>query len=135
MFQSAQLIGRLGADPEVRFLPDGMPVANLRIATDESYKNKEGEKVVKTEWHRVVLFSKLAEVAGDYMKKGRLVMIEGKLRTRKWTDDKNIDRYTTEIVGRNIRMLDKSDAAKAEKPATADPDAEAHHDTDDNVPF
>lgn len=134
MFQTTQLIGRLGADPEVRYLPDGMPVANLRIATDESYKNKEGEKVVKTEWHRVVLFSKLAEVASDYMKKGRLVMIEGKLRTRKWTDDKNVDRYTTEIVGRNIRMLDKSQTAKTEKPAKADPDATATT-YDENVPF
>lgn len=111
MHQSTELIGRLGADPEVRTLPDGGMVANLRIATDESYKNQLGEKVQRTEWHRVVMFSKLAEVASDYLKVGRLVFVEGKLRTRKWTDDKKIDRYTTEIVARSMRMLDSPKTA------------------------
>ena len=129
MHQSTELIGRLGADPEVRTLPDGGMVANLRIATDESYKNQLGEKVQRTEWHRVVMFSKLAEVASDYLKVGRLVFVEGKLRTRKWTDDKKIDRYTTEIVARQMRMLDSpgktaSKVGPEPPPATEIPDSE-----------
>jgi single-strand DNA-binding protein len=100
------LIGRLGADPQVNYMPDGGMVANMRIATDESYKNQNGEKIARTEWHRVVTFGKLAEIANDYLKVGRLVCVEGKLRTRKWTDAEKIDRYTTEIVASNINMLD-----------------------------
>ena len=137
MFQQVQLIGRLGADPEVRFLPDGNPVANLRIATDESFKNQAGEKVQKTEWHRVVLFNRFAEVASDYLKKGRLVMVQGKLRTRKWTDQKGIDRFTTEIVGNGMRMLDKSTESKApvdEAPPVATNEAVTEV-MEDNVPF
>lgn len=124
MINRVELIGRLGADPDIRFLPDGTQVANLRIATDEGYKDKNGNKVAHTEWHRVVLFSKLAEIAGDYCKKGRLVFVDGKLRTRKWTDQNNIERYTTEITGRNLRMLDSTPAPKeadgAEAPAAAE---------------
>lgn len=133
MHQRVQLIGRLGADPEVRFLASGDPVANIRIATDESYKNKEGEKVTRTEWHKIVMFSRLAEVASDYLRKGRLVMIEGKLRTRKWTDQNNVDRWTTEIIASGMRMLDKStNQPQAEKaPQAAEPEPPA----DSEVPF
>ena len=106
MINKATLVGRLGADPEIRNMGDGSPVANMRLATDESYKNAAGEKVQQTEWHRVVTFGRLAEVAQDYMRKGRLIYVEGKLRTRKWQDQNNIDRYTTEIVASQIRMLD-----------------------------
>jgi len=93
------LIGNLGVDPEVRYLPSGNAVANLRIATSESWKDKTtGEPQERTEWHRVALFGKLAEIAGQYLRKGSKVYIEGKLRTRKWQDQNGQDRYTTEIV-------------------------------------
>jgi single-strand DNA-binding protein len=93
------LIGNLGVDPEVRYLPSGSAVANLRIATSESWKDKTtGEPQERTEWHRVALFGKLAEIAGQYPRKGSKVYIEGKLRTRKWQDQSGQDRYTTEIV-------------------------------------
>ena len=124
MYQSTEVIGRLGANPEVRSLPDGGFVANMRIATDESYKNPQGVKVERTEWHRVVLYSKLAEVARDYCTVGKLVFIEGKIRTRKWTDDKNVERYTTEIIGNKLRMLDKGGK---------DPQAVAEAKSDDNA--
>jgi len=107
------LIGRLGADPAVNFLPDGDMVANLRIATDESYKNKNGEKVDKTEWHRGVLFGKLATIAADYMDKGKLICLTGKLRTREYEDKDGIKRYSTEIVGSRVELLSPKSAAKA----------------------
>lgn len=93
------LVGTLGQDPEVRYLPGGAAVANISIATSESWKDKStGEKKEKTEWHRVVIFGKLAEIAGEYLKKGTQVYIEGSLQTRKWTDQAGIDKYTTEVV-------------------------------------
>ena len=102
-----EIIGNLGADPEVRYMQNGNAVANLSIATTESWKDKQtGEKKELTEWHRVVLFGKLAEIAGEYLRKGSKVFIEGGLRTRKWTDQAGVERYTTEInVGMNGRML------------------------------
>ncbi|EAR7757503.1 single-stranded DNA-binding protein [Salmonella enterica] len=93
------LVGALGRDPEVRYLPDNLAVASLQLATNESWRDKQtGEMKDRTEWHRVVLFGKLAEVAGEYLRKGSQVYIEGQLRTRKWTDQSGQDRYTTEIV-------------------------------------
>lgn len=102
-----EIIGNLGADPEVRYMPSGGAVANLSIATTESWKDKTtGEKKELTEWHRVVIFGKLAEIAGEYLRKGSKVFIEGGLRTRKWTDQAGVERYTTEInVGMNGRMI------------------------------
>ncbi len=93
-----QLIGNLGADPEVRFTQDGRPIANLRIATSESWKDKQGQPQERTEWHRVVLFGKLAEIAQQYLRKGSKVYIEGQLQTSKWTDNQGQDRYNTDIV-------------------------------------
>lgn len=102
-----EIIGNLGADPELRYLQNGGAVANLNIATSESWKDKTtGEKKEKTEWHRVVIFGKLAEIAGEYLRKGSKVFIEGSLQTRKWQDQAGVDRYTTEInVGMNGRMI------------------------------
>lgn len=102
-----ELIGNLGADPELRYLQNGGAVANLNIATSESWKDKTtGEKKEKTEWHRVVIFGKLAEIAGEYLRKGSKVFIEGALQTRKWQDQDGVDRYTTEIVvAMNGRMI------------------------------
>ncbi len=100
------LIGNLGKDPEVRYTQNGTAVASFNIATSESWKDKNsGEKQERTEWHHITLWSRLAEVAGEFLKKGMQVYIEGKLQTRKWTDDKGVDRYTTEIVGNNMQML------------------------------
>lgn len=93
------LVGNLGQDPEVRYLPSGGAVANITLATSESWRDKAtGEQKEQTEWHRVVLFGKLAEVAGEYLRKGSQVYIEGQLRTRKWTDQSGVEKYTTEIV-------------------------------------
>jgi single-strand DNA-binding protein len=100
------LIGHLGQDPEVRGLPSGSSIANLRIATTESWKDKQsGEFKEQTEWHTVVLFGRTAEVAAEYLKKGSQVFIEGRLRTRKWQDKTGNDRYSTEIVGNDMQML------------------------------
>ena len=99
------LVGNLGKDPEVRHLDNGVAVANFSLATTENYKNKEGERVSQTEWHNVVLWRGLAEVAEKYLKKGANVYIEGKIKTRKWEDKEGITRYSTEILGDNMTML------------------------------
>ncbi|EPQ7202406.1 single-stranded DNA-binding protein [Providencia stuartii] len=103
------LIGHLGQDPEIRYMPSGGAVANLTLATSESWRDKQtGEMREKTEWHRVVIFGKLAEVAGEYLKKGSQIYVEGSLQTRKWTDQSGQDRYTTEVVvniGGTMQML------------------------------
>jgi len=100
------LIGNLGADPETRAMPSGTTVANLRVATSENWRDKQtGEQQERTEWHRVALFGRLAEVAGEYLRKGSQVYIEGSLRTRKWQDKQGNDRYSTEIIGNDLQML------------------------------
>jgi single-strand DNA-binding protein len=100
------LIGNLGADPETRSMPSGMTVANIRIATSESWKDKQsGEQKERTEWHHVALFGRLGEIAGEYLRKGSQVYIEGSLRTRKWQDKEGRDRYTTEVIANDMQML------------------------------
>lgn len=100
------LVGNLGADPETRYMPSGKPVTNIRIATSEGWTDKQtGDKQERTEWHAVVLFEKLAEISAEYLRKGSQVYIEGSLRTRKWQDKEGKDRYTTEIVAREMQML------------------------------
>lgn len=101
------LVGNLGADPETRFMPSGGSVTNIRLATSESWKDKQtGQPQERTEWHRVVFFNRLAEIAGEYLRKGSKVYVEGSLRTRKWQDQSGQDRYTTEIVANDMQMLD-----------------------------
>jgi single-strand DNA-binding protein len=102
----ALLIGRVGKDPEVKYTPDGAMVTTFTLATDESYKDKNGEKVQKTEWHRIVTYRKLAEICGNYLVKGKLVYIEGKIQTRSWEDKDGVKRSTTEIVANDMKMLD-----------------------------
>jgi len=100
------LVGHLGADPEVRYMPNGGAVANVTVATTESWKDKSsGEQQEKTEWHRVVFFARLAEIVGEYLKKGSQMYVEGRLQTRKWQDKNGVDRYTTEIVASEMQML------------------------------
>lgn len=101
------LVGNVGGDPEVRYLPNGNAVTTLSIATSESWKDKTtGEKQDRTEWHRVVCFNRLGEIAGEYVRKGSKLYVEGSLRTRKWQDQQGQDRYTTEIIASDIQMLD-----------------------------
>ena len=116
------LIGNLGADPEMRYLPAGDAVATLRLATTDVWKDKAtGEKKEATEWHRVVLWRKLGEIAGQYLKKGAQIYIEGSLKTRKWQDQSGTDRYTTEIVGDVMKMLGSRPAGTDSAPAPARP--------------
>jgi len=100
------LVGNLGQDPETRYMPSGGAVTNVSLATTEAWKDKQsGEQVEKTEWHRLVFFNRLAEIAGEYLKKGSQIYIEGQLQTRKWQDKEGLDRYTTEIKVREMQML------------------------------
>src|SRR5579885_3422355 len=114
------LIGHLGADPETRAMPSGSSVANLRIATTESWRDKQsGEQQERTEWHRVALFGRLAEIASEYLRKGSQVYIEGSLRTRKWQDKQGNERYSTEIVGNEMQMLGGRGGGGAGGPAAS----------------
>jgi single-strand DNA-binding protein len=119
MVNKCVFIGRLGRDPEVRYLNDGKMITSFSIAVDESYKNKDGEKVSKTEWVNIVAFGKLAEICGNYLVKGKLVYIEGKIQTRSWEDKEGVKRSTTEIVANDMKMLD-SKAARQEQAAPDD---------------
>ena len=101
----AILIGNLGKDPEVRYMPSGDAITHINIATTETFKDREGVKQERTEWHRVVFFGALAKIAGEYLKKGRSVYIEGRIQTRKWQGQDGQDRYTTEIVANEMKML------------------------------
>ena len=126
------VLGNLGKDPEVRHLPNGDAVCNFSLATTESWKDKDGNKQDKTEWHNIVIFRKLAEIAGEYLKKGRPVYIEGRLQTRKWQDKEGKDRYTTEIVADQMQMLGSREEAKevSKAPAPANFD-----DMESDIPF
>ena len=143
------LIGNLGKDPEVRYMPSGGAVANVTIATSDSWKDKQtGEPQERTEWHRVVFFNRLGEIAGEYLRKGSKVYIEGSLRTRKWQDNNGQDRYTTEIVASEMQMLDSRSASNtdtsfpsqpsgggsANKPAASGSSA-PDEPFDDDIPF
>ena len=121
------LVGNLGKDPEVRYLDSGVAVANFSLATTESYKNKEGERVSQTEWHNIVLWRGLAEVAEKYLKKGSSVYVEGKIKNRKWEDKDGNTRYNTEILADNMTML-------GSKPSPDSSQSIASADTDD-LPF
>ena len=138
------LIGNLGKDPEVRYMPNGQAVANVTIATSETWKDKtSGEQKEQTEWHRVVFFRRLAEIAGEYLKKGSKVYIEGRLQTRKWQNKDGQDQYTTEIVANEMQMLDSKGAGSnfSNSPpanmetAGGEPHMAAAGDFDDDIPF
>jgi single-strand DNA-binding protein len=147
----AILVGRLGQDPDVRYMPNETAVCNFSIATSRSYKDKAGEKVEKTEWHRIVMFGKLAEIAKEYLKKGSQVFLEGRLQTRKWQTKEGQDRYTTEIVADTMQMLGGRDSSsgetkasddsfdqepsKKDKSETPSPAAESFDQFEDDIPF
>ena len=130
------LVGNLGKDPEVRYLEGNVPVAKFSLATTESYKNKEGNRVEQTEWHNVVLWRGLAEIAEKYLRKGSSVYIEGKIRSRSWDDKEGVKRYTTDIVAENMVMLGKKgeDSGNTEFQKTEEPSLPASAGTDD-LPF
>ena len=115
------IVGNLGNDPETKYMPSGNAVTNITVATSESWKDKQtGQQQERTEWHRVVFFNRLAEIAGEYLRKGSKVYLEGSLRTRKWQDQQGQDRYTTEIVASEMQMLDsRSDSGSQPKPQQA----------------
>ena len=139
------LIGNLGGDPEVRYTANGAAVANVTIATSESWKDKQtGEQQERTEWHRVVFFARLAEIVGEYLKKGSKIYIDGRLQTRKWQDKSGQDRYTTEIVANEMQMLDSrggpsGNSDQSGKPPSKEsggaPASEPADDFDDDIPF
>lgn len=111
------LIGNLGKDPETRYMSNGEAVTNITLATTDTWKDKNGEKQEKTEWHRVTFYRKLAEIAGEYLKKGRSVYVEGRLETRKWTDKNGVERYTTDIIASDMKMLgNRSGSGSFESP-------------------
>lgn len=140
------IVGNLGRDPEVRYLPEGGAITNISVATTDTWKDKSGEKQERTEWHRVAFFGKLAEIAGEYLKKGSQVYVEGALRTRKWQDKEGKERYTTEIVADRMQMLGSRGGSEpmAREPAAAasggaKPQAKkgggAFDEMDDDIPF
>ena len=134
------LVGNLGRDPETRFMTNGSPVTTLSIATSQSWKDKQsGEQQTRTEWHRVVFFNRLAEIASEYLKKGSKLYVEGSLRTQKWQDKNGQDRYTTEIVGQEMQMLDsrgaQSDGGGASNSAPTMGEPVPMDSFDDDIPF
>lgn len=133
------LIGNLGQDPEVRYMPNGNAVTNVSIATSESWKDKNtGETQERTEWHRVVFFRRLAEIVGEYLKKGAKVYVEGRLQTRKWQDQSGQDRYTTEIIADQMQMLDSRGGGSANFDAGGPPPSAPggpDEGFDDDIPF
>ena len=158
------IVGNLGRDPEVRYTPNGSAVCNVSVATTRSWKNKEsGDKSEETEWHRVVFYDKLAEIAGEYLKKGRSVYVEGRLKTRKWQDKDGVEKYTTEIIADQMQLLGGREgggggggaeeggyggggedrparapaprAAPAPRPAPAPKASTGFDDMDDDIPF
>ena len=136
------VLGHLGRDPEMRYMPDGKAIANFSLATSESFKDKEGNKQERTEWHRISLFGRVAEIAGEYLRKGSMAYVEGKLQTRKWTDKEGQERYTTEIIGDRLQLIGpkkEGEGAPASEPTHASsrggntpPPVE---DYDDDIPF
>lgn len=146
------LIGRLGKDPETRYMPNGEAVTNVTLATSENWKDKSGVKQEKTEWHNLVFYRRLAEVAGEYLKKGSQVYVEGKLQTRKWQDKEGRDRYTTEIIADQMQMLGgkstgggyemadeqqpaRQSAAPAKQAAEPSSQGRSFDNFDDDIPF
>lgn len=136
----AIIVGTLGRDPEIRYMPNGDAACNLSVATSESWKDKSGEKQERTEWHRISMFGKLAEIAGQYLAKGSSVYLEGKLQTRKWTDKDGVEKYTTEIIADRMQMLGGNREASREtgreqKPQPSRQQRPPADDFEDSIPF
>ena len=132
-----ELIGNMGRDPEIRYTPGGTAVASFSLATSEKVKTKSGEWEIRTEWHNIVLYARLAEVAGEYLSKGKSVYLDGKLKTRKWQDRDGKDRYTTEIIGEKLLMLGGKTGSIPDGSEDQPTSDQAHEEIppDDNDPF
>jgi len=138
MVNKAIIVGRLGRDPEVRYTNQGMQVTTFNMATDEVWTDKGGERQKRTEWHRIVVWGRLAEICGQYLKKGSLVYVEGRIQTREWEDKEGIRRFTTEIVAREMKMLDTRAGAEPRDQGAPPPDEppfDVGADTEDDIPF
>ena len=139
MLNKAQIIGRVGRDPEVRYLTSGDAVVNVSVATSERWKDKQtGEVKEATEWHRVNFFGRLAEIAGEYVQKGSLLYVEGKIKTRKWTDKDGTEKYSTEIMGETMKLLSSrndSQPRQQEQPKPKQSQGSGFDDMDDDIPF
>lgn len=133
MLNRVMIIGRLGVDPELRYTQAGQPICSLRVATDESYTDKDGNRVERTEWHSVLVFGKTADHCNQFLRKGSLVYVEGKLSTRKWQDQNGHDRYTTEIRAERVQFLEKRENS-AQKPAQRKERGDEQNNMDD-IPF
>jgi single-strand DNA-binding protein len=134
----ALLIGNLGQDPELKYMPTGDAVCNFTIATTESWKDRDGNQKERTEWHRIVAYRRLAEICGEYLKKGKLVYIEGKIQTRSWEDKDGVKKYVTEIVADQMKMLGRRDEASSESfspPQKSEPAPPASSNDEDDLPF
>jgi len=133
------LVGRLGADPELRYTPEGTAVATLSLATNRVWKDKEGNQQEETEWHRVIAWRRLAEFCGEWLKKGSHIYLEGRLRTRSWEDRNGVKRFTTEVIADTIQMLDRKGEVAAEVPEPPEaaelPEEEAGSPPEDDLPF
>ena len=139
MVNKAIIVGRLGRDPEMRYTPSGQAVANFSVATDETWSSKDGEKQTRTEWHRIVVWGRLAEICNEYLKKGRLVYIEGRIQTRDWEDRDGNKRSTTEIVATDMKMLGGPGDVRNGGEETSSPKENSSSMeegiTDDDIPF
>jgi len=132
------LIGNLGQDPELKYMPNGDAVCNFTMATTDSWKNRDGEQQDRTEWHRIVAFRRLAEICGEYLKKGKQVFIEGKIRTRSWDDKDGVKRYTTEILADQMTMLGRKDDdlnGENYSAPSGSPEKPKKLDDEDDLPF
>jgi len=135
MVNKVYLVGNVGKDPEVRYIESGVAVANFSLATNETYKNKNGERITNTEWHNIVVWRGLAEVAEKYVKKGSLLFIEGKIRTRSYDDQNGNKRYITEIVADNLKMLDRMSSESSQGAQPQAPEGGFESDETDDLPF
>lgn len=129
------LIGNLGKDPETRYMSNSEAVTNITLATTDTWKDKNGEKQEKTEWHRVTFYRKLAEIAGEYLKRGSSVYIEGRLETKKWTDKNGVERYTTDIIANEMKMLGNKTSYSAESVPANNKPSSGFDDCDSDIPF
>ena len=131
MLNKVILIGRLGRDPETRYMPNGEAVCNFSVATSETWNDRNGQRVERTEWHNITMYRKLAEIAGQYLRKGSQVYLEGKIQSHKYTDENGVERTAYEIIANEMKMLGGNAQTPAQKPQPA----QAQEDIDDDVPF
>lgn len=135
MLNKATIIGNLGADPDVRYTPTGKQITSFSVATTDKWRDQQGEMQESTEWHRIITWGRLAEICAEYLLKGSRVYIEGKIQTRKWTDNNNVDRYTTEIIAREMKMLSAKNSSGSASGSRHVPDPDSPLDEQPPIPY